>query len=242
MPEGALVMTGCQINVQPDNAAHVDTGRTWRNMEPHTDPLIFTSGGRWVINKPTAPVSARRDGAEAMILRTRTRTLRRSPRGHVGTTDAEPYAPCKDHRWGGPRKRQNCARTKSGSTSEKTCDTRRIRLPWVARPIKRCWRSGAARVSRRAGRAIVSLPALWEDSRPSDAGGYEGKPAGKPRLGSKGLALSARDDATEDEEYGRWLDEMVAALLPVSREAVAKLICVRKVVTRHWGVPVQRSF
>jgi hypothetical protein len=50
--------------------------------------------------------------------------------------------------------------------------------------------------------------------------------------------LPARDDA---DEYGRWLDEMVGALLPVSRETVAKLACVRKVITHHWGVPLQRS-
>lgn len=57
-------------------------------------------------------------------------------------------------------------------------------------------------------------------------------------LVSGGITLPARDD---DDEYGRWLDEMVGALLPVSRETVAKLTCVRKVITRHWGVPLQRS-
>lgn len=182
-------MMGRQINLRPDIAAHVDTGRTRRNMESLTDPQVFTSAGQW-INKPTAPVSARRDGTEATILRTRTRTLRRSPGGHVGISDAEPYAPCKDHRWGGRRKHVIRARTKSGSTSEKRSACAARNSPWVARPVKTVLVIQVRRMplAVQAGQSN-SLSALWAAPR----GRVRGKPDDPDPVALEGpMRLGAR--------------------------------------------------
>lgn len=48
-------------------------------------------------------------------------------------------------------------------------------------------------------------------------------------------------DETPENEYQRWLDEMVSALIPAKHETAGRLVCVQKVLRTRWGVPVQRS-
>jgi hypothetical protein len=109
-----------QIDLGSDIASLVDTRRTWRNIGDHTDSQFFTPAGQW-IHKPTAPVSARRDGAEAMIVRTRSR----SGRGRAHQVPS-PTLPVKTRAVGGPAKAVHVRDTKPGSTSERKLSARAV--------------------------------------------------------------------------------------------------------------------
>lgn len=106
-------MTERQKNSETDIGRHVDTPAAGRNMEVQAGSYTAPHTG-WISKSRLllCAVSSRRDGAEEAdgpqdrAVHVSTRRRRREGTGSPG---AMPYVPCKDHRWGGRRKRDEHA-------------------------------------------------------------------------------------------------------------------------------------